>query len=68
MRQNLKKSVSNMIECDVNVLSFGSDFSELTRVLMLRTLELTIKELLSVIPNLYYLGMTKSRAFASKSW
>ena len=27
MRQNLKKSVSNMIECDVNVLSFGSDFS-----------------------------------------
>ena len=26
MRQNLKKSVSNMIECDVNVLSFGSDF------------------------------------------
>ena len=25
MRQNLKKSVSNMIECDVNVLSFASD-------------------------------------------
>ena len=29
MRQNLKKSVSNMIECDVNVLSFGSDFREM---------------------------------------
>ena len=26
MRQDLKKSVSNMIECEENVLSFGSDF------------------------------------------
>ena len=28
MRQDLKKSVSNMIECEENVLSFGSDFSD----------------------------------------
>ena len=32
MRQDLKKSVSIMIERDVNVLSFGSDFIE-TRAL-----------------------------------
>ena len=28
MRQDLKKSVSNMIECEENVLSFGSDFNK----------------------------------------
>ena len=27
MRQYLKKSVSNLIECEENVLSFGYDFS-----------------------------------------
>ena len=37
MRHDLKKSVSNLIECNENVLSFGYDFSyQMKTIIILR--------------------------------